>query len=172
MNLDYFKEELESIKDDGIRNLTIECLKRAPPYFWYKPASSTGKYHHADENEFAGLLLHTKRVCKVGLILAEAWVSTPPINLNIISSACLLHDIKKYGDGKSQWTVKNHPELGADFILKIYKDLSLVLPGQDIVEEISNCVRSHMGRWGLTYPEGDNYKIVHLADYIATQYMP
>jgi len=172
MDLEYFKEELEKIEDEGIRNLTTECLKRAPSYFWYKPASSTGKYHHPDENEFAGLLLHTKRVHKVACILVEAW--DPPVSLDIVQSASLLHDIKKYGEGTSQWTVRNHPELGAAFILKVYKDTNLTEPKIEVVEEISNCIRYHMGRWGASHDFKEDPKawIVHLADYIATQYIP
>jgi 23S rRNA maturation-related 3'-5' exoribonuclease YhaM len=170
MDLEYFKEELEDIKDDGIRTLTLECLKRAPTYFWYKPASSTGKYHHPDENEFAGLLLHTKRVYKVAKVLIDIQ-DIPPAE-DVIKSACILHDIKKYGEGTSQWTVKNHPELGFTFILKIYTETKLLLPTQEITTSIADAVRSHMGKWGTSPPTSNEAKIVHLADCIATSYLP
>ena len=169
MDINNLKDELESIEDEEIRNLTRECLEKAPPHFWYRPASSTGKYHAKEENEQGGLVLHTKRVFKVACLLLNAWL--PPLNSSVTRSACLLHDVCKYGDSYSayKYTLNNHPKLAADFVKKVAGDKY----NMDKVNAISNAITSHMGRWG-PYPSADllmvpENLIVHLADYVATK---
>ncbi len=169
MNIDNLRDELDSIEDEEIRNLTQECLEKAPPHFWYRPASSTGKHHAEEENEQGGLVLHTKRVCKVAYTLCGAWIT--PINADIVKSACLLHDICKYGISYSayRYTLNNHPQLAADFLKKVAGDKYDI----EEVNAISNAIASHMGRWSinpsidlLMVPEN---LIVHLADVVATK---
>jgi len=157
------EEELNRIRDEEIRKLTKECLDGAPSWFWIRPASSTGKYHSSDENITGGLILHTKRVCKIAEILIEAWMV--PINADVIRSACILHDIAKYGLGiySTKYTLPNHPQLGGEFIKKIAGDKY-----KEKVENISNAITSHMGKWGFSFENNPENLIVHLADVIAT----
>jgi len=165
MDIKDFEEELASIEDEEIRNFTKECLEKAPPHFWYRPASSTGKYHAKDENESGGLILHTKRVCRIGEILIEAWPN--PIKADVIRSACILHDICKYGMGYSstQYTLNNHPRLGAEFIQRIGMDKLLVEKLDAIIDAVAN----HMGKFGGVALFSHEDLIVHLADIVATK---
>lgn len=158
-------EELERIKDPEIQALTKECLDMAPPHFWYRPASSTGKYHAPEENESGGLVIHTKRVCMAGEILIEAWVS--PIDADVIRSGCILHDICKYGASYSatRFTQNNHPQIGADFILGVGEGKYDI----DKLTKVANTVRYHMGKWGTRFENRFENLIVHLADVVATQ---
>lgn len=169
MDINDLSYELDNITDEDIRKFTLECLEKAPPHFWYRPASSTGKYHAKEENEQGGLVLHTKRVCKVGELLIEAW--QPPPDADIIRSACILHDICKYGNSYSayRYTISSHPLLAYQFILKLseghYDNLLLV----DKCEKIGKAVSAHMGKWGSSFePEPENL-VVHLSDYLATK---
>lgn len=158
-------EELCRIQDDEIRSLTKECLEKAPPHFWYRPASSSGKYHAPEENESGGLIVHTKRVCKVAEILIEAWPN--PIKPDVIRSACALHDIRKYGDGFSptQHTLSNHPQLGAELVREVAGNKY----DGDKVYNIMSAIASHMGKWGGKAIFSHEDLIVHLADVIATK---
>ncbi len=171
MDINDFKDELESIGDVEIQNLTCDVLKRAPPHFWYRPASSTGKYHAKEENESGGIIIHTKRVYEVALILLDAWLPTNedhlPPNPDVVKSASLIHDVCKYGDGPSsyKWTLSNHPKLAADFVKKIAGDKY----NENKVNAISNAVLSHSGRWGKPLPSSTEGLMVHLADVIATR---
>jgi len=157
-----FIEELDRIKDEEIRRFTEECLNRSPSHFWYRPASSTGKYHSPEENEVGGLILHTKRVCSAAEILIDAWME--PIDKEIIRSACILHDICKYGTGSSstRWTLSNHPQLGSNFLREVGRDKY----DQSKVNAIANAVAFHSGRWGKTFEKKDEN---HLADVVATK---
>ena len=165
MDINNFRDELEKIEDEEIRNLTREALEQAPPHFWYRPASSTGKYHAPEENETGGLIIHTKRVCRVAEILMSAWY--PPFNMSVIRSACPLHDICKYGDGYSatRYTLSNHPKLGADFVRRVAGDKY----DMNKVDAISNAILSHMGKWGKDPSLKAEDFIVHLADVVATR---
>ena len=160
-----FEEELNKIQDEEIRNLTKECLDNAPPHFWYRPASSTGRYHAPEENKEGGLVLHTKRVCRVGEILIAAWWN--PINPDVIRSACILHDVCKYGEGysASRYTLNNHPQLAANLIKILIQDRY----NKDKVTAVANAVASHMGKWGAGHDSSDESLIVHLADLLATE---
>jgi len=163
--MDAFEEELSRIQDEEIRQLTKECLDNAPPHFWYRPASSTGKYHAPEENEQGGLVIHTKRVCQVGEILIASWWN--PVNESVIRSACILHDVCKYGEGysASRYTLNNHPQLGGQFI-RIIADNKY---NMQKVDAIANAVISHMGKWGAGHDSSDESLIVHLADLLATE---
>lgn len=165
MDISDLAYELDNISDEEIRNLTREVLEQAPPHFWYRPASSTGKYHAPEENEQGGLVLHTKRVCRVAEILMSAWY--PPFNPSVIRSACLLHDICKYGDSYSayKYTLSNHPKLAADFIRKVTWEKYPLRK----IHPICNAVLSHMGRWGSAPSIETEDFIVHLADVVATR---
>ena len=158
-------EELNRIKDEEIKILTKECLEKAPPHFWYRPASSTGKYHAPDENEVGGLVLHTKRVCSVAEILIEAWIV--PIKADVVRSACIMHDVRKYGSKyyPTQYTLSNHPQLGGEFVKEVTGDKY----DKDKVNAISNAIISHMGKWGVSFEGTSECLIVHLADIIATK---
>jgi len=159
-----FEEELNKIQDEEIRSITKLCLDNAPPHFWYRPASSTGKYHAPEENEQGGLVVHSKRVCIVGEILIAAWWE--PIKADVIRSACITHDICKYGEGysSSRYTMANHPQLGSNFIKVIAGNKYDI----DKVNAIANAVASHMGKWGPGYENKPENLIVHLADLLAT----
>lgn len=164
--MDKFEEELNKIQDEEIKQLTKECLDNAPPHFWYRPASSTGKYHAPEENEQGGLVLHTKRVSKMGELLIAAWWK--PVNADVIRSACDLHDVCKYGDGysASRHTLNNHPQLGGQFI----RIIASAKYDMQKVEAIANAVSSHMGKFSNNpHDDSDESLIVHLADLLATE---
>ena len=165
MDLVNFEEELSKIQDEEIRNLTKECLKNAPPHFWYRPASSTGKYHAPEENEQGGLIIHTKRVCKIAELLIAGWVDN--INADVIRSACILHDICKYGEGysASRYTLNNHPALGAQFIRIMAQNKY----NTSKVDAVANAVTSHMGKFGQGFISAPENLITHLADLLATE---
>lgn len=165
-DLEQFKNELLNIGNVAIRNFTKECLIKAPESFWLRPSSSTGKYHLQDEFSKGGIVKHSKRVCLVAEILMRASTS-PIINKDAVISACLLHDICKYGNSSlvTEHTVENHPQLAAKLLREIPEEFS----GKEV---IINAVERHMGKWGVNKPKSIEDRIVHLADIIATNYIP
>ena len=132
------------------------------------PSSSTGKYHNKQSNGEGGLLRHSKAVVYFASILCRAY-GIEGKQKDIVTSACILHDIVKYGLVMQKYTTKTHDKEGADFILNLGKDFK-ELPYDDLLA-ICCGVAYHMGQW-TTHPKKKRFPedytntevIVHLAD--------
>lgn len=183
-----FTKELETFKNDDIKEFAKVLLDNAPEYFFHVSASSTGKYHPKYALGDRGLARHTKAVIRFynHLMTIEqnnSMFTEREIDLGRIS--CLVHDILKSGtqeyyEEKSNngentvFTVFNHPLLSAKYIMS-YKETYL---SEEEVKFIALAVGSHMGQWNtnkyepdiiLPKPRTDMQKIVHLADYLASR---
>jgi Predicted HD superfamily hydrolase len=167
--------ELNQIVDRRIREFTEYVLQNAPDYFWSVPSSSSGKYHPEQSNGEGGLVRHTKAVIYFAVKLCDVF-SITGIMKDWILSACILHDIVKYGEVKQSHTTKNHDYEGALFVKKHGEAFGL---DAEALTAITSCVAWHMGRWtdmtgrtvSKTFPEGYNtaQMITHLADVISAQ---
>lgn len=167
-NIDIFSEELESIQDDEIRNVTRMLLEATPSYFWVVPASSSGKYHPTYALGEGGLVRHTKAAVKFANNLKVIKGFTAK-ECDFAVAALLLHDTQKQGDGTEGHTVFEHPELAAAFVRKNapawYADV------------VAPLVASHMGQWNtskysasvLPTPHTELEKFVHECDYLASR---
>lgn len=171
------EEELFLIDDEELRNLVIKFLDEVVPNtFWYKPASSSGKYHPKIELEKMGLLNHTKYVCAWAkeLMLMEQTSKYVTANMDAIFATCILHDTFKYGYGDdSEQTVITHPQIAAiewkSFCGKMrYSHMTYA-------NFIAKLIECHMGQWGYSFPDEDDTQLkdccefVHLCDYIASR---
>lgn len=183
-----FTKELETFKNEDIRNFAEVLLNNAPDYFFHVAASSTGKYHPRYALGDGGLMRHTKAVIRFYNHLMSVEQNNKVFTereIDLGRVACLVHDIKKSGDEEyyteksnngenTVFTVFNHPLLAAKYIMS-YK-------GQYLTEEelkfIALATGSHMGQWNtnkhepnvvLPKPKTEMQKIVHLADYLASR---
>lgn len=167
--------ELDLIVDQKIRDFTKHVLEKAPEYFWTVPSSSSGKYHPDQSNGNGGLVRHTKAVVYFAVKICDVY-SAIGIEKDCIISACILHDILKYGEVKKSYTTKNHDYEGAMFVKRIGEDFGL---DQDSLFVIIDSIAWHMGRWTdmtgriqkRSFP-GEYTKpmlITHLADVISAQ---
>lgn len=157
------------IEDERLRQLTTKALAEAELNFWVSPSSL---YHHSpDERTIGGLVMHTNRVCMLGLDLADIYnIEMGSEELQHIVMACLFHDICKGSIHSTQfeWSPDgrlnvDHPYIGSEFL----RDLG-------IPEEVADAVRWHHGKWGEEYKEKpiEEYSrlelIVHMADKLAS----
>jgi len=159
---DLLIQEAQKIQDEDIKSRTIMLLDEAPEDFWKNPSSSSGKYHPSDEQGVGGLAIHTLRVVRIAWYLLEAHNPVQEVK-DIILAACLLHDIRRYGPktNPSHHSVNRHPDLAADLIQKRFDHSA---------DEISGCVRTHMGRWSRgEKPQTFEEWLVHEADNIASK---
>ena len=93
-----------------------------------------------------------------------------------VLSACILHDIVKYGEIKQPYTTKNHDHEGALFVKRHGEAFGL---DPETLTIITSCIAWHMGRWtdmtGRTKSKAfpDEYSpaqmVTHLADVISAQ---
>ena len=146
MRLKLFKNELNDIQDNNLRQFAIQLLTNAPDYFFTIPASSSGKNHPDFARENNGLVKHTRCVVFFAECNAESF-NFDSYTKDMLIIAAIAHDIKKQGnDSSSKHTVWEHPELAHDYVLEMqnkYPDLISV----ENATIIANAILSHMGKW-------------------------
>lgn len=171
-----FADELNLIQDKDIQSFTQKCLLRTPEYFYYVPASSTGKYHPEYSLGEGGLIRHTKALvyfAKELLSLEHNKQRFTSLECDMIIAACILHDSFKHGDTEQKYSIANHPVVAADHVLE-WADKN----EREFAKIISDCIRSHMGEWNTDYktkqpimpkPQSDLEIFVHECDYLASR---
>lgn len=176
MNLvEYFQEELREIKNETIKQLAIETLKDAPPYFSEVASSSTGKYHPSQSLGKSGLLRHCRSAFYFANKLTDVFC-LEPIERDAALCAILLHDICKYGFPGGKHTVSDHDRIGAMFVKNVADRKEIKPP---LFNEIILSIAYHYGRWTKRddpsmikkFPEDYTkiMQVVHIADVISAQ---
>jgi hypothetical protein len=167
-----FKEELDLIFDTKIKQFTEICLMVSPDYFFNDcPASSSGKYHPIDELSWDGTIIHTKRVVTVAYDLCRGLGAEQ--NRDAIISACIIHDLRKQGLIGTGHTQKNHPDLAAQLVEDVQRDIR-ILNDKDY-NIIRNSVGYHYGPWSQFKWKKDltaytmEELCVYLSDYTASK---
>lgn len=175
MKYKIFEKELNYIKNEELKNKTIELLNGLPNYFYKVPASSTGKYHPSYALGEGGLVRHTKAGVNIGvdLLRCEQFCEDSDNNRDIVVVSLLLHDGFKSGLQDTGFTDSKHPIFVTEYIIENTKDFN----DKYIINDICQCVLSHMGKWNsnrdgveiLPKPTSSIERLVHLADYIASR---
>jgi hypothetical protein len=146
--VEYFKAELERIYDKKIREFTRLCLIYAPDYIFDNcPSSTSGKYHPLDELGADGTLIHIKKVFTMAYEIVKALNCEN--NRDIVLSACIVHDLRKYGipgtPGFTGHSLKDHATLGVNLIDEVQEATQLLTEEQHKI--LRNCVGLHYGPW-------------------------
>lgn len=179
-----FKEELNLIKNDNLREFISICLDNAPKYYLDVAATSSGKHHPDFAQGRGGLVRHVKAAIAMAMELIRCELpSLGTFNQNqtdIIISALLMHDLFKFGmnDEPEGSTNFMHPIYAAEFLAEqfdSYKNKALDLD----VLEIGRCIESHMGKFNtdpkgisdveLPKPRFPMEELVHLSDFVSSR---
>lgn len=135
------QKEIEKIGSEDIKDFTYRVFAEVDPKFWISPASSTGKYHPAEDNGEGGLVRHVVK----GVAVVEQYMRREVAThgeLDIAYSAFLLHDTCKNGVvWESNFTDYTHGLIAARWLEKF--DLA----DDAAKREIISAVRYHMGQW-------------------------
>ena len=179
---DAFRNMVNLIENEDLRNSAIEMMNDAPDYFWEVAASSTGKYHPQCDLGVGGLVRHSIMVAQAAFdfVTSEIFVEDTTLNRDMAIICGLFHDVIKHGpvaeDGTyNPYTVFTHPILGANFVREHLEKANI---DNDITNTICNAILSHMGKWNtskyepgvtLNVPYTSFQKLVHSADYMASR---
>lgn len=183
-----FKNELDLIENEIIKEFTLETLCKLPNYFFEIGASTSGKYHPSYALGYGGLVRHTKAAVKIAddLLGLEQNKHLSKYK-DVIISALILHDGMKCGEYdkvpvQDVRTNPNHPDICANFVEQWWTDTidayitQVPFAGVDWDSYqciIADLIRSHMGQWdndgSLPKPKTDAQKFVHLCDYLASR---
>lgn len=173
----FFEKELEYINNERYKKSAMTLIELLPNYFFYVPASSTGKYHPSFSLGDGGLLRHTKAAVRIAKEMYNDECLTGAYTKNekdLMIIALIMHDGLKSGFEKSEYTKFEHPILVSDFI-KENKD-KLDFTDKEI-EFLCNVISSHMGPWNtnnysntiLPKPSTSHQRFVHMCDYLASR---
>lgn len=177
--MEYFKEELQTICNDNVREYTQQVLERVNDKFFHAPASSSGKYHPKYTLGDGGLYRHTRAAVKIANSLLETTTfnNFASIQCDYIRAALILHDTCKSGiDWTSEHTCFEHPAFACDLIFDTLKDNSNESE-QEYQMNVTRLIACHMGEWNtskystmkLPVPISDDEIFVHLCDYLASR---
>lgn len=175
-------DEINLINDDALASFVRSILLKAET-FWNIPSSFSGKYHPADEHNAGGNVLHTKRVVRVAMILADSY-SLSTDERDVIIAACLLHDVTKGIASKDDSCFEYdpmHPYTVGKFVTKCQlhdkeygndaQSTSLFVT-EEMAQTVLRLIRCHLGPWSPvpeTYPITYMDYIVHIADNVASK---
>ena len=166
-----FVNELNDITEEKLRKFAEILIENADDYFFEIAASTTGKYHPQFDLGNGGLVRHTRCVTFMAECEAKSRMfSEHETNLLII--AALAHDIKKLGDGSGKYTVGDHPQWAANYVMSTQENNKSLITKKDATI-VANAVLSHMGQWGekdgMPLPKTELEKALQAADYIASR---
>lgn len=171
--LKMFRNELGDIQDNSLRKFAENVILFAPDYFFTAPASSTGKYHPVLSLGEGGLVRHTRLVEWFAMNIANAMMIEEH-SKDMLIIAALAHDMKKHGDGNTEYTVKEHPKLAAEFLDSVWNSM-FHKEGIDYgdIQKIERLVECHIGQFGekdgMPVPKTKLELILHSADYLASR---
>ena len=175
--LKLFVNEINDIKDEGLREFAKYLISNADEYFFTVPASSSGKYHPPFDLGFGGLVRHTRCVAYFAKCMAIA-MDFNEHDTDLLIVAALAHDIKKQGNNTGH-TVREHPYYGRNYVIEMATAHPEWISIED-ANKIGNAILSHMGifenrepylkgREPYPLPSTEFEKALHAADYVASR---
>lgn len=172
-----FKDEIDYIKNQRIKESCLVMVDLLPDYFFEIPASSTEKYHPKYAIGQGGLLRHVKAAVRI----AHELLGDPCIGdkytkdeADLMLMALILHDGLKSGLDHSKYTQFDHPILMANYIMENRDKLQL---DEKELEFVTSAIKTHMGPWTADYrgneilerPKTKYQNFVHMCDYLASR---
>lgn len=171
-----FVAETALIADPDILRLVWVCLSKAPNYFFFMPASTSGNHHPKQSLGEGGLVRHSRMLCFWAKELIRL-KQFEMVDLDCAIASCILHDCCKcgYADNATKYEFK-HPQLAASLVSKIGVSLGIDRAKLSLVV---TAIASHMGQWNWNFdkenpqylpkPTTKQELFVHFCDYLASR---
>lgn len=175
-----FKKELFAIKSHLHLGIVVEALDKVPDYYFFAPASSSGKYHPKSSLGIGGLIRHVKSVFAISeeLLIHPLYAPFTDAEKDDIRVAILLHDTAKQGiEDTGTHTVTEHPLLVRSLLAPDTHSLDNKVEVEQAWDRICTLIETHMGPWTddregnkiLEVPTTPGQLFVHLCDYLASR---
>jgi hypothetical protein len=184
--LEAFKDEIDLITDDAIRQFVIDVFQKLTPgYFMTVPCSTSGKYHPKISLGKGGLVRHIKYAVYWALELMNCWPDLDETAIDEAIAALLLHDLKKNGealDAKGFPTLQDATAVHGPYLGKQIRDSFPMSVANERIDRIVCAIEGHMGVWTSKLHENKKPQyqtmdprlynlctLVHLADYCSSR---
>lgn len=172
-----FKDEINYIKSDKVRNSTRIMIGLLPDYFFKVEAASTGKYHPKYAQGDGGLVRHTKAAVRFAYeLLCDPAIGDKynDVEKDLMIMGLILHDGLKKGLVEEKYTKFEHPILIANYISENKDKLEL---DDNEIKFLCDVVKTHMGVWTTDYngnevlekPKTKYQNFVHMCDFLASR---
>lgn len=185
-----FEPMFEKFENEYILEFFKEIVQFIPDAIFYKPASSSGKYHNRQQVGDYGQLIHIYMFSDILNMLLDLEYNQKKFDSSITRDLmrCVpaLHDMNKYGRyGMRTHTTSEHPIMAARRIAEInqQKNFKHSLPEYQIQRLCEMCER-HSGQWNeykvreygdemrkgiMEKPQNDVDILIHECDMLASR---
>ena len=185
-----FEPMFKKFETEEILEYFKEVITKIPDAIFYKPASSSGKYHNRQQVGDYGQLIHIYMFFDILNMLLDLEYNQKkfrsPIMRDLMRCVPVLHDMNKYGRyGMRTHTTSEHPIMAARRIAEInqQKNFKHSLPEYQIQRLCEMCER-HSGQWNeykvreswgeirkgiMEKPQNDVDMLIHECDMLASR---
>lgn len=169
-----------------------EIVTKIPDAIFYKPASSSGKYHNKQQVKDYGQLIHIYMFFEILNMLLDLEYNQnkfpEPIKRDLMRCVPALHDMCKYGvAGKRKHTTGEHPLLAKQKLIEINENVKTLHPLKDEhLQMLCEMCERHSGQWNIfkteSYgwdrtpqvsamekPQNDADMLIHECDMLASR---
>ena len=187
-----FEPMFKKFETEEILEYFKEVIPKIPDAIFYKPASSSGKYHNKQQVGDYGQLIHIYMFFDILNMLLDLEYNQnkypDPIGRDLMRCVPALHDMCKYGiAGKRKHTTGEHPLLAKQKLVQINQDKKTIHPLKEIyLQVLCEMCERHSGQWNIfkteSYgwdrtpqvsamekPQNDADMLIHECDMLASR---
>lgn len=173
-----FSHGLSQFETEKMRLYCEDMIKEIPDYIFDMPSSTTGKYHNATQCQPHGQVYHIIMFAEIAnyrlSLKGNKDIFKSAEQRDAIRCAAYFHDAMKLGDGKTSYTVFEHPLLAAEWVRNTIVEHDIELK---IKNAIADMCAAHSGefctssRSQIKLPEPKNAMelFVHECDILSSR---
>ena len=153
-----FEPMFKHFETEEILEYFKEVVTKIPNGIFYKPASSSGKYHNSQQIGDYGQLIHIYMFSDILNMLLNLEYNkskfSNPIERDLMRCTPALHDMCKYGTvGSKKHTISNHPVMAKEKLILINEHPDFKHPlKEEYLKMLCEMCERHSGQWN-TYKE-------------------
>lgn len=150
-----FEPMFKKFETEEILEYFKEVITKIPDAIFYKPASSSGKYHNRQQVGDYGQLIHIYMFFEILNMLLDLEYNQnkfpEPIERDLMRCVPALHDMCKYGvAGKRKHTTGEHPLLAKQKLIEINEDTKTRHPlKEENLQMLCEMCERHSGQWNI-----------------------
>lgn len=175
-----FQPCLDKFETDEVKLWLEDMIEQIPDYIFDMPSSTTGKHHNKTQCLPHGQIYHIIMFFaiadyRLGLKYNKERKFPEARIRDGIRCVAILHDALKCGDGKTSFTVHEHPLLAAEWVrtANVEHDID-----EELKDFIADMCAAHSGEWTtakrgsktiLPEPQIEAEIFVHECDYLSSR---
>ena len=185
-----FEPMYKYFETEEILNFFKEAITRIPSAIFYKPASSSGKYHNSQQVNMYGQLIHIYMFFDILNMLLDLEYNrnkfSDPVERDLMRCVPALHDMCKYGMfGTRTHTTSEHPVMAKRRLIRLNKQKNMPYRlSEDQLVMLCNMCERHSGQWNewkvreyggeirsgvMEKPQNDRDMLIHECDMLASR---